>query len=125
MLAPSQAPTPESGQPISQNAKGLASKQPADASQNKGLDSFALGMSWSYLFTENEGHLRRSVRPLKGKGGLERLQTMSDTVSQHTTKKRKGGPLEDLPEGTLPNPMAPSQSKPKRRRMDKVMMIHL
>ena len=75
----------------------------------------------SFIFSaENEGQLRRSVRPLKGKGSLERLQIMSETVSHHGTKKRKGGQLDDLPEETPPNAMAPSQSKAKKHRTDKV-----
>jgi hypothetical protein len=65
--------------------------------------------------TENDGPLRRSFRPAKGTGGLERLQAVSDKVTKGPSKKRKGAPLNDIPASTIENPMAP-QPKPKRRK---------
>ena len=44
-------------------------------------------------------------------------------VSQPTTKKRKGAPIEAIPESTEPNPMAPVPAKTKKRRRDKVCYL--
>jgi hypothetical protein len=72
-------------------------------------------------FVENASTLRHSNRALKGKGGLERLQAISDDIAQPTTsKKRKGGRLDSIPDSSVINPMAPSQPKAKKQRGHKV-----
>jgi hypothetical protein len=94
-----------------------------EPSQNKGEISPGY-ISLTYrLFSENESNVRRSERVPKGKTGVERLQLVSDLVSQPATKKRRGAPIEAIPDSTEPNPMAPAQEKTKRRRGNKVRCL--
>ena len=84
--------------------------------QEKGMfGSASLYIAELNHFTENDGPLRRSVHPAKGTGGLERLQAVSDKVTKGPSKKRKGAPLDAIPDSIIENPMAP-QPKPKRRK---------
>ena len=71
--------------------------------------------NWQPL-TENDASLRRSRRPTKGTGGLERMQMTSDQVTHQITRKRKDAPLDEIPLSTTSNPMAPQPKKPRGKQ---------
>ena len=70
------------------------------------------------MTTENEASLRRSARPAKGTGGIEKRQSVYDEVTQHNSRKRKNAPLDGIPSSAANNPMAPKEkSKSKKQKV--------
>ena len=76
------------------------------------------------MIVENAS-LRRSGRQAKGTGTLERMQAISTQITQHSTRKHKDAPLDDIPAMTQDNPMAPQppRSRAKKKKVGSLILI--